>query len=789
MGKTSSRPTEPQLRLKHGDMNIAQEARLKRDHSETPKNPQARRKILALSLAVLVIFTALAIVLTYPLTADITHNYFNPSGSHDGVGTIAQTWYSNYSREQGWSGKTSHFFGYPFGYDQTTVNYPFTNGVMSLVARAFGPQASYNLLVIISFPMAGLTMFLLIYYITGAAAASFLGGLIYSFSPWHTFRTFDQVSLAQIYILPLFLLSLLYLWKKRTALSALWVCIALAVAILTDYHFGLFCGFILITWALASWITDRRSSQTPSRVTRKSPKIQKSTVRLGLLLVVAIVIAIVVCAPFLKNLLYKDPSVISDTGERSTDTVISYSAHPWNYVVPPSYSLLWHGLTNKFVSDHVGKSGVHEVTDYAGIVAFFLAGAAIFYTFRRKRKRHDQKQKDDEDDPAASDTVSAGVTNAVADTPASPDSLLRKAVSFGIIAAIAAFVLSMPPIVKLGSVSIPTPSIVMRVLAPPFRFYSRWALVVVFSLALLAGIGFFMMSRSRNWSWKKTTVWCLIFAALFALDATIVPPFRSRDIAKPPATVAALAQTPVNQPVAFYPLSPGRYFIPLWYRYYQIVHKHPMLNGSKPGTLGDLYDGLLKDIYAPYTPAVLSGLGIKKVAVIDSYYRIMFPVGLDFDPAKMPAGYKLDTKTKDGYIFDVVAAPAKVAPLYYVNFTAPAIVDDGQAWSVMIRPKAEMLIDNRDGKTRQDFDVLLNNPGDAGVLSAKLDGKSLGESRIAHGQGELHIPGMNLDSGRHTLAFEWKGKPVRMNGNAFGAQGTIDAYLLMSRPNLNASGL
>jgi len=79
MGKTSNRPTEHQLRLKHGDRNIAQEARLKRDQSKTPKNTQARRKILALSLAVLVIFTALAIVLTYPLTADITHNYFNPS--------------------------------------------------------------------------------------------------------------------------------------------------------------------------------------------------------------------------------------------------------------------------------------------------------------------------------------------------------------------------------------------------------------------------------------------------------------------------------------------------------------------------------------------------------------------------------------------------------------------------------------------------------------------------------------------------------------------------------------
>jgi len=54
----------------------------------------------------------------------------------------------------------------------------------------------------------------------------------------------------------------------------------------------------------------------------------------------------------------------------------------------------------------------------------------------------------------------------------------------------------MPPLVKIGSTSIPTPSIVMRAIAPFFRFYSRWALVVTFALAILAAIGFYLLWKS-----------------------------------------------------------------------------------------------------------------------------------------------------------------------------------------------------------------------------------------------------------------------------------------------------
>ncbi|MHB8896502.1 MAG: YfhO family protein [Candidatus Geothermincolia bacterium] len=738
------------------------------------KRPRAR--VAGIAVIAFVVFLAIALALTYPLVTSMSRRIFTPGVSHDGVGTIAQTWFTNYAKQMGWSSKVTTFFAYPFGYDLTSVNYPLTNGLMALMARAVGAQASYNILIILSFPFAGLAMFLLAYYVTKSITASLLSGFLYAFSPWHIFRSFDQVTLAQIYVLPLFLLAVIYLWKKRSVVAALLVTMALAGAVLTDYHFGLFCGLILVTWAFSSWLYDK--------VAGRKAKAGSHTWRLAVLVVASLLVAAIICAPTIKDLFYKDPAVIADTGERSTDVVVSYSASPLDYVVPPAYSVLWRGLTGKYVAQHLGKSGTHEVTDYPGIITFVLAGVAVFYTFRRKKKPvvspsengddagDSHARADDKDDD--SDPVIVNETD-----------VCSKTVYFGVVTAVTAFILSMPPIVKIKGVSIPTPSIIIRSIAPPFRFYSRWALVVTFSLALMAGVGFYLFTRAREWNSRKTIIACLICALLFAIDVTIVPPTRSQDIATPPATVAALAKYPKSQPVVFYPLSPGRYFIPLWYHYYQMEHKHPMLNGSKPGTLGDEYNSVLKDIYAPYTPAMLKGLNIRKVAVLNNYFKIMFPVGLDFDPAMMPAGYRLDKKTSDGYLFDLVGPGADVFPLYYTNFTPPVILEDGKAWSAMLRPRAELQIQNKAGDTTREFSISFSNPGPEGTISAVLDGISIGKVRVGHGDGELTIPGVHLARKQHILSLAWDGPSVKTDGAPFSRSGDIDVYLLWTRPQFS----
>jgi len=358
-------------------------------------------------------------------------------------------------------------------------------------------------------------------------------------------------------------------------------------------------------------------------------------------------------------------------------------------------------------------------------------------------------------------------------------------VYFAAITAVAAFILSMPPLIKVGGVELPTPSIIMRSLAPVLRFYSRWGLVVTFALTLLAGVGFALLATSRNWNFRKTGVICALLVALFCVDVTIIPPWRSRDISRPPDVVRALSRLPRDEPVAMYPLKPGIYSVPLWYLYYQQYHRHPMINGVKAATEADLYLMVMNDIYAPYTPRMLKGLGIKEVVILNDFYKLMFPSGDFFNPDKMPPGYKLVKKTDDGYIFDVTAAPAQVFPLFYLNFTPPRLQPDGMAWSAMVRPEGKILLVNKGGRSTFDFSVTVYNPGKEDALDVELDSGAHGRFQVPRGPSQLTVPRVELTKQRHFLTFEWSGEPVKIEGEASGVDGQLDAYLLFSRPELN----
>jgi hypothetical protein len=748
----------------------------------TTKGSSSVKRAVCWALIVLIVFTCLAVVLTYPLVSNLSHDYFDPTVPHDGIGTIAAYWWRNYARINGQSGTRTTFWNYPFGYDThdfTLMADPLSGGPLLVMTRVIGAQAAYNILIILSFPLAGLLMFLLIYYITGSTLGSLIGAFIYAFSPWHVARAYNQVSLAMIYVLPLFLIAVIYLWRKRSVLSALAVAAALAVAILTDLHFGLFCGLILISWGIAAFVNNR--VETKRFIGRGQPLVKRQTLRIILMAVLAVVLALAISAPILRNVFYKDPTVIADTGERSIDTTVNYSSRLWNYVVPPAFALIWRSWSTDYVFEHENLAGSSEMTAYPGIVTYALAIVAIFLTFRRRRLRGESSSDggDEEHD--------AGPGEAAVDAAAREDAavtartgVVNTAVYFAIIAGVLAFILSMPPIIKIGSTQIPTPSIIMRAIAPFFRFYSRWALVVNFALALLAGIGFYLLRGRCRWSRVKAAAICLLVIALFTIDVTIQPPLQAHDSTKVPKAVTDLARYPKDQPVVYYPLT-GQYAFALHYHYYQTFNEHPMMNHPKPGTIGNFYQGVLKDIYAPYTPQMLAGLGIKKAVVIPGFFKLMTPVGITFDPAKMPAGYKLIEKNSDSYLYDITAEPAKLFPLYYTNFSGSVILEDGQAWSALLRPSGEFLIQNKDGPTTRTFSVTLDNHGPESTVSMDLDGKSLGSTRIRTGVGTLAVP-LQLTKKQQVLTIHWDGQPTKTDGKTLGINGTVDVYLLLSRP-------
>ena len=295
------------------------------------------KKPIVLLLLSFVLYTCVALVLTYPLIRNVSHYYFSPElesprASGDGIGTIAGTWQAAHAGKQDAMGKATGSASYPFKMNSGGASYPLSSGILVLLARLIGAQASFNILMLLSFPLAGAIMFMLVFYVTHSGAASLLSGFLYAFSPWHTSRTFDHISLTAVHCLPLFVLALVAFWKRRDLVSAVALAGASIVAALTDLHFGLFCAVMALTWSLALYISylahGREGPPFPS---------SKSTthIRVALLVLLAVVIAASVSIPVYRDLFYKDPAVMPGGEGRGIKQSVANSAKPADYFIPP----------------------------------------------------------------------------------------------------------------------------------------------------------------------------------------------------------------------------------------------------------------------------------------------------------------------------------------------------------------------------------------------------------------------------------------------------------------------
>lgn len=725
---------------------------------------EKKGRLLASAALAFIAFTLASVILTWPLATGMNKYYFSPEAPGDGAGLIALDWYHGHTPEAYRDGDTTTFYAYPLGASVVRPGgYQFST-VRRALAGVIGAQASYNLAMLLSYPLAGIAFFFLVFYVTRSPAASAVSGFLYAFSPWHVSRTFDQLSLASVFTLPLFLLALIAFWRRRDMRTAAGLSAASLAAVYADLHFGIFCAFIAVAWAVAAAVSSRRApSSVPSSAGRP-----RKTLALSLAMIAVIALASI---PAVQAALYRDPLAFEGAPDRGSKGAADFSSDPWNYVVPPAHTLVWGGLTDGFVGPRLGARTTNEVTAYPGLVTYGLAAAAVAFALAARRR----------------DLAGVCPRAEPGSSPAEDRTALSRAVFlFCLLGAAGAFILSLPPHYRVGGTRIYTPSAVLEATVPIFRYYCRWALVVTFSLCLLAAIGLAQVQKRWRARPRAFALLSVALMALFVLDVTIVPPSRSTPFSRPPETLAALARHPASEPVAIYPLAQGHELATLHYMYYQRFHRHPMLNGTKPATEADLYRLSLKDVYSPYTPRMLAGLGVRKVAVLAGYFANReygnYPYGVEFDPAMMPPGYRLMEKTGDGYIYDVIAEPASLYPLYYSGFTPPGIMSDGRSWSAVTSDRARMELVNRGGDCRYAASVTIANPGGTGTLSVELDGEELGRLQLQPGVRRLALPDALLKAGNHQLVFKWTGVPVEMEGTAFRAGGGLKVRLLVSDP-------
>lgn len=149
---------------------------------------------------------------------------------------------------------------------------------------------------------------------------------------------------------------------------------------------------------------------------------------------------------------------------RTTQDAYEQAAHPLMYIVPGSFSVWGHG-TNQELAKHVPTAAATNL--YVGLSTLALAAIAITYTIQSRPGRYKVRLPD-----AARPLVWMAVA------------------TVGV-----CFIFSLPPVVHIGSVSIPTPNKLVVEAVPSLRAGQRLVMPMMAALALLAGIGLYSLRQ------------------------------------------------------------------------------------------------------------------------------------------------------------------------------------------------------------------------------------------------------------------------------------------------------
>jgi hypothetical protein len=214
-------------------------------------------------------FTYLWVIAAF---AAITALYFYPTFPSFGTAIIGPpedntmfTWFLWYG-SRAIADPSLHFFHttlmyHPEGMGLWFANYFYVGVVVAVFLKPLlGLAATYNILVLLSFVLSGLSAYLLIRYLIGDGIAAFFGAFIYAFNPMHFGHALHHPSVASLQFLPLYILFII-----RANRHGGWVNRGLAAGVLAlagycDWNYliyGWLCLGFLFLW---TWLRERRIS-------------------------------------------------------------------------------------------------------------------------------------------------------------------------------------------------------------------------------------------------------------------------------------------------------------------------------------------------------------------------------------------------------------------------------------------------------------------------------------------------------------------------------------------------
>lgn len=527
------------------------------------ESPRDGHPLLLAALA----YLAVAVLLTWPLVLRPDAFLFGDFG--DTRGTAWGIW----ARAHGFAeGPVNFLLAAPFGVPTSQpFSQPVGEGLLLFLARISDEITALNVFVLLSFAATATATCFLLQRLVRSRMAAFVGGLIFGFCPAVVMQAAGgHVTFAFNVFIPLFILALFHNRSRRSPLSALLVAVTFAGITFTAIYFGYFAIFVAALFVAFDFLTREQR--------------QASALLRNYLLCAAFAAAIIIPVEFgaLAEQLTSTRDSIARSGRiRDFGELAVFSSRPWNYLVPSIDHPLLGGIYEDFVRGHLHGSNVFEQTLYIGVVPFALLLAGIGMLAGAK--------------------FEAGY---------------RRYFLFFAAGALWMYFLSLPPMIA----GVPTLSFFAYGLAPMFRVYARFGILVDFFVACAAAVVLaqlcLRMKRAHFHAMAGTLMAVLLF------EYWSIPPSYARPVDDPPAVYRWLAGLPGDVIVAEYPMvrfdEAAFYTYPFWQR----IHRKRLVNGAAPDNprAWSIFEKA-HDLSDPETPALLKSIGVEYVIVHKQMYR------------------------------------------------------------------------------------------------------------------------------------------------------------------------
>ncbi len=473
------------------------------------------------------VYTVLTLLITYPVIFRLS----SVLAGVEGEDALQHVWIAWWTQEAlidlGLSPADVTLLYHPDGtYHPMLWVTPYPQIAALPLSLLFGPAVGHNVHLLLSFPLTGLSAYLLIRYLTRDERAAFIGGLIFAFFPARVIQATAHLAQVVIYPFPLYALYLFKLYRRpggrNAALCGLFLALSLAVNIVHIAYFVLPFTVLFVIYHLYRARREPRSWP--------GPRFVKGLGQAG-------GIAFLLTGPFLGPFAFR--SLTGRLAYLDMSGVVDYSIDLLAFFTPSPFHPLLTGFGpfRAWAMSLIGRGNPQENIAYLGLVPLLLA----IWGFRRR--------------PAHG--------------------------GLWLLLGLTAAIIALGPILKVGGLltGLPLPYALLQLL--PFykwgRVPGRASVALVLAVAVLAGYGLKALLERRG---DKVV---LILAALICLGTVLeyltIWPFPTM-----PAAVPEFCHRWGREEDDFAVLDLPQW--PVWLRrgsnyamYYQTVHQHPMVGG------------------------------------------------------------------------------------------------------------------------------------------------------------------------------------------------------------------